>query len=115
MSQDQPARVDRRIADVLPRRSGELIFDAPWEKRGFGMTVALCEQGLVPFDDFRWRVTATIIVWERANYGREEKFHFWERWVDALERLVVERGIVSKEEIDRRMAELTTRSPRPIR
>lgn len=111
MSQDQPARVDRRIADVLPRRSGELMFDAPWEKRGFGMAVALCEQGLVPFDDFRWRVAAAISTWERANYGREEQFHFGERWVAALERLLIERGIVSKEEIDRRTAELTTRSP----
>lgn len=114
MSQEQSTRVNRRIADVLPRRSGELTFEAPWEKRGFGVAVALCEQGIVPFDDFRWRVAAAISTWERANYGGEEKFHFGERWVAALERLLIERGIVSKEEIDRRTAQLTTRPPRAL-
>lgn len=111
MSQQQSTHVDRRIADVLPRRSGELMFDHAWEKRGFGMAVALCEQGIVPFDDFRWRVAAAITTWERANHGREEQFHFGERWLVALERLLIDRGIVSREEIDRRVAQLRSRPP----
>ncbi|MBI2911214.1 MAG: nitrile hydratase accessory protein [Chloroflexi bacterium] len=101
--------VDRRIADVLPRRSGELIFEAEWEKRGFGMGVALVEQGVVPFDDLRWRVVAAISLWERANLGQEETFRFAERWLIALEKLLVDRGIVSREEIEKKIAERRAR------
>ncbi len=37
---------DQRIEDLgddlaVPRRNGELVFEAPWEGRVFGMTVAL--------------------------------------------------------------------------
>lgn len=103
---DEPRKpVERRIADVLPRRSGELTFEAPWEWRGFGMAIALCDQGLVPFDDLRWRVVSAISTWERANRGREETFRFSERWVLALQKLLIDRGILTKEEIDRRVAE----------
>ncbi|MCC7107108.1 MAG: nitrile hydratase accessory protein [Chloroflexi bacterium] len=108
MEQQSIRPVDRKIADVLPRKSGELIFDAPWEKRGFGMVAALCEQGLVPFDDFRWRVAAAISTWERYNHGQEEQFSFSQRWLAALERLLIDRGLLSKEEIDQRAATVTS-------
>ena len=88
MSQEPPGPVERRIADVVPRRSGELIFQAPWEKRAFGMAIALCQQERVLFDDLRWRVVAAITTWERANRGREETFRFYERWALALEKLL---------------------------
>jgi len=105
MTQEQRRLVERKIADLLPRRSGELTFQAPWEWRGFGMAIALCQQGLFPFDELRWRVVAAISTWERANLGREEAFRFSERWILALQKLLVDRGIVTKEEIERRVAE----------
>lgn len=101
--QDQP-QVNRGIADLLPRRAGELVFEMDWEKRAFGMAVALCEQGLFPFDDFRWRVVSAISTWERTYRGQEEFYRFSERWVLALEKLLIEKGILAKEEIDRRVA-----------
>lgn len=105
MSQEQQGPVARRIADVVPRRSGELTFQAPWEKRAFGMAIALCQQERVLFDDLRWRVVAAITTWERANRGREETFRFYERWALALEKLLVDQGFLSKDEIERRVAE----------
>lgn len=112
MSQEQGAKVDRKIANVLPRRSGELVFTAPWEEHAFGVAVALCQQGLFPFDDFRWRVVAAISTWERANQGQEESFSFYERWLLALERLLVDRGILSREEIERRAAKFMPDAPK---
>lgn len=105
MSHEPQGRVDPRIADVLPRRSGELVFQAPWEKRAFGMAITLCQQERVLFDDLRWRVVAAITTWERANRGREETFRFYERWALALERLLVDQGVLSKEEIERKIGE----------
>lgn len=97
--------VRRKIADVLPRRSGELTFQSEWEKRAFGLALGLIEQGHFPFDDFRWRVVSAISGWERANRGREESYRFYEQWLQALEKTLVDKGIVSREEIDRKMAE----------
>jgi nitrile hydratase accessory protein len=105
MQQDDEIKINPRIADVIPRKSGEPIFHSPWEKRAFGMAVALCDKGLVPFDDLRWRVAAAISTWERANAGQELKFSFFERWLLALERLVIDRGLISREELSRRAAE----------
>lgn len=107
MSRVPPKTLDRRIADVLPRESGELVFYEDWEKRVFGMAVALCEQELFPFDDFRWRVTSEIGRWEHEyiNRGREETFDFHHCWLVAFERLLLDRGILSKEDIDKRVTE----------
>jgi nitrile hydratase accessory protein len=96
--------VDRRVADVLPRRSGEPLFRAEWERRAFGAAIAMVEKGLVPFDDLRWRVTASITTWERANLGHEETFNFFERWLLAFERLLIDRGVISREELNERAA-----------
>ncbi len=97
--------VNRKIADVLPRRSGELTFQSEWEKRAFGVALALIEQGHFPFDDFRWRVVSAIRSWERDNRGNEELYRFYERWLLALEKTLIEKGILSKEDIDRKVAE----------
>ncbi|MCC7485639.1 MAG: nitrile hydratase accessory protein [Burkholderiales bacterium] len=100
--QEEQGLVDPRVAETLPRRSGEITFRAPWEKRAFGITAAFCQQGRFPFDDFRWRVVSEIMIWQQASPGKEENFRFWEHWLRALERTVVDRGLLSWEEISRR-------------
>ena len=50
--------VDREVAlmrgeTALPRKNGELVFEAPWQARAFGMAVALAQQGRYAWDDFR--------------------------------------------------------------
>jgi nitrile hydratase accessory protein len=97
--------VRREIADVLPRRSGELVFESDWEKRIFGVALALMETGYLPFDDFRWHVASAISNWVRTHRGQEEAYRFYEQWLFALERILIEKGILAKEEIDRRMVE----------
>ncbi len=39
--------------EALPRKNGELVFDALWEGRVFGMAVALNDQGVYPWREFR--------------------------------------------------------------
>jgi len=50
-------------------------------------------------------VVSAISGWERANRGREESYRFYEQWLLALEKTLVDKGIVSTEEIDRKVAE----------
>jgi nitrile hydratase accessory protein len=99
------ATVRRAIADVLPRRSGELTFQSEWERRAFGLALGLIEHGHVSFDEFRWQVVSAIGDWQRANQGREESYRFYAQWLEALEKVLSATGTVSREEIDRKMAE----------
>jgi nitrile hydratase accessory protein len=95
--------IDRAIADdpTLPRRNGELVFDAPWESRAFGLAVALDEAGVVDWDEFRARLVAQIAAWERAHPDAEG-WSYYERWHEALEAVLVERGLAGQDEIARR-------------
>jgi nitrile hydratase accessory protein len=95
--------IDRAIADdlTLPRRNGELVFDAPWEGRAFGLAVTLDQAGVVEWDEFRARLIAHITAWERAHPDAES-WSYYERWHEALEAVVVEHGLVARDEIGRR-------------
>ncbi len=59
------AKAERLVADMgstaaLPRKNGELVFEAPWESQAFGMAIALYEQGLYDWEEFRERVFSEI-------------------------------------------------------
>lgn len=81
-----------------PRRNGELVFEAPWEGRAFGVAVALADRGVYAWDDFRVSLIEEI--------GAEEGRRYYAAWVASLERLLVGRGVLDEAEIDRRAAEL---------
>lgn len=44
----------------LPRSNGELIFDAPWQGRLFGLVVHLCQTGAFEWSEFKVHLIATI-------------------------------------------------------
>jgi nitrile hydratase accessory protein len=93
------SEVDRRVAELegLPRKNGELVFEAPWQGRAFGMAVALNEQGSYEWDDFRRHLVEEI--------GEQPDRDYYASWLDAFQHLVLERRLLSPEELDRRTAE----------
>ena len=91
-----------RSEATLPRRNGELVFEAPWESRAFSVAVALAESGRCTWEDFRTRLIAEIGAWEDEHPGRADGWRYYERWLAALERLVVEGRLATAEELDRR-------------
>ena len=80
-----------------PRRNGELVFDALWEGRAFGMAVILSDQGVYPWRDFRDSLVEVIAGHDAAG---DVTTPYYERFLAALEHLAVERGLVSKAELD---------------
>jgi nitrile hydratase accessory protein len=97
---------DRRIGQMdgsaaLPRANGELVFTAPWEGRAFGVAVALSDQGRYSWRDFRDRLVAEIAAAEGAGIPSS----YYERWLAALEKLVLARGLVTPADLDARTAE----------
>jgi nitrile hydratase accessory protein len=83
--------------DGPPRANGELVFEAPWESRAFGVAVALHESGALDYE----RVRAALIEEIGASDGA-----YYERWAAALERVLVTGGVVSEDELDARAAAL---------
>ena len=83
---------------ALPRRNGELVFEEPWEGRAFGLAVAMNESGAYDWTDFRDR-----LVEETAHdEGHGEQTGYYERWLRALERLALDRGLVTPSELEAR-------------
>jgi nitrile hydratase accessory protein len=95
-----------------PRRNGELVFEAPWESRLFGITLALLRAGRFEWEEFRRLLIAEIGRWERASRGSPEaEFRYYERWHAALEQLVEQKGLCPGREIEARARVLATRPP----
>lgn len=100
---------DQRIEDLgddmaVPRKNGELVFDAPWEGRIFGMAVTLNDRDAYAWDDFRDRLVSEIAAAEEHNDGSS----YYERWLASFERLLLETGVITSEELDARTAEHAT-------
>ena len=51
-------------AAAPPRQNGELVFQAPWESRVFGLAAALRDRGLFAWDEFRVCLIAEIADWQ---------------------------------------------------
>ena len=65
----------------LPRRNGELAFDAPWQSTVFALAAAVIEHAFGgDREPFRKQLIAAIA----AQPGRSD----WESWTAALEALV---------------------------
>ena len=85
-----------------PRRNGELVFDALWESRVFGLTMTLYEAGRFAWPEFRDRLIAEI-----AACG--EDFHYWACWLRAFERLMADTGLCTRDAVDARVTVLAAR------
>ena len=99
---------------ALPRKSGELVFQDPWEGIVFAMAVALCEQGLYQWDEFRDHLITEIAAAERMEPARERP-GYYECWLAAFETLLVEKALLTKEAIDARTARLAKAVSTPRR
>jgi nitrile hydratase accessory protein len=109
------AKAERLVADMggsaaLPRRNGELVFEAPWESQAFGMAIALSEQGHYGWEQFRQRLIAEIGDWERSDEDERAVWDYYRHWLASLESLLEDRGLVSESEIDERTAQIASKA-----
>ncbi|MYC12726.1 MAG: nitrile hydratase accessory protein [Gemmatimonadetes bacterium] len=93
------ATLDTKIA--LPRENGELVFQDTWEARAFGLAVALNEKDLYEWREFSSQLASEIADAEQNNNPSS----YYARWVASLEELLIDRGLISREQLDARTAE----------
>jgi len=80
--------VTAAAADALPgvpRANGELVFEAPWESRAFGLAAAYVASTGGDWDRFRAHLV-------RAIAALPDETPYYEAWVTALESLLAEDG-----------------------
>jgi nitrile hydratase accessory protein len=92
--------------EAPPRSNGELLFRRLWEGRAFGMAIALSKKGHYEWEDFRQGLISFIADWEAEHCRDDPDWDYYERWLLALEKIVLEAGLLSPEEIESRTAEI---------
>lgn len=97
-SAPQLATVDRALGDdaPLPRDNGELVFEEPWQGRALGMGVVALERSGATWSDFR-RHLAAAIAGRPAREGETAATAYYACWLDALETLLDERGLIERD------------------
>jgi nitrile hydratase beta subunit len=70
----------------------EPVFHHPWEKRVFALTLATGALG-------RWSIDMGRHARERQHPADYLRHSYYENWLAGLEKLLVERGLVSAEEL----------------
>jgi nitrile hydratase accessory protein len=73
-------------------------FEHEWQRRAFGVAVALSEFGHYPWDTFQARLVEAIDAWERRP-GAGDSWAYYEHWLAALERVVVDAGLVNRSDL----------------
>lgn len=89
------------------REENEPVFHAEWERRIFGIANVLIGKGLFPVDELRHKIE-TI---DASAYAGTAYYAHW-NW--GVERLVVEKGILTEDEIDARMREFGRHPEAPV-
>ena len=88
-------RVDASLAGdaPLPRDNGELVFEEPWQGRALGIGVAVMDRVGISSDEFRTHLIAAIREHPEAP-GESVATAYYAAWVDALEDLLRQRGLI---------------------
>ena len=87
--------------DSPPRLDGKLCFGEAWERQAFGVALALSKTGHFDWEDFRQKLIAAIGEWESSHALDDPSWSYYERWLTALERLVIEQQLVTPDELAR--------------
>ncbi|HUG13491.1 MAG TPA: nitrile hydratase accessory protein [Thermomicrobiales bacterium] len=109
MSDCESTRSIDKVEDLsddlaVPRRNGELVFEAPWEGRVFGMAVAMSDEQQFNWNAFRDRLVDEIDAAELHG----DASGYYERWLASFERLLIETDVITPAELDARTAEQVT-------
>jgi nitrile hydratase len=79
------------------REENEPVFHEDWERVVYGMQRAIRVRGLINIDESRHGI-------ERMPPAEYLAASYYERWLASLERNLIEKGIVSREELEARTA-----------
>jgi nitrile hydratase accessory protein len=72
------------------------VFAEPWQAEVFAMVVALHQHGLFSWSEWADALSAEVKRPDAAQDGSD----YYDRWLDALEKLLAAKGFADADEID---------------
>lgn len=78
---------------------GEPVFHSDWERRVFGVMIATFAGGHYNVDEFRHGI-------ERMDPAEYLRSSYYEHWLHTIESNLLEKGLITREELERKWAEL---------
>ena len=84
----------------VPQEGGEPVFREPWEAQAFAMALALHARGVFTWPE--WAATLSAEIKRAQAAGDPDTGEtYYRHWLNALERLVSEKGVASAETLTR--------------
>jgi nitrile hydratase subunit beta len=83
----------------LEVEQNEPVFHAEWEKKVFSIFFGLAPHGFFNLDEFRHSI-------ERMGAARYLNTSYYDHWLTSFETLLVEKGVITAEELAARCAEI---------
>jgi nitrile hydratase len=77
----------------------EPVFHSEWERRAFGVMMATFAGGHYNVDEFRHGI-------ERMDPAEYLRSSYYEHWLHTVESTLIEKGAITREELERKWAEL---------
>jgi nitrile hydratase accessory protein len=94
--------VPRHDLPALPHSEQGPVFNEPWEAHAFALAVRLSEAGC--FSVREWNAVLSHEIRSAQQRGGPES-GYYQHWLDALERLCVEKGLVNARDMQQRKEE----------
>ena len=93
----------RRVSEAvpgIPRDAEGPVFREPWEAQAFAMALALHDKGLFTWPE--WAATLGAEIKRAQAAGDPDTGEtYYHHWLAALERLVAEKGVATRETLAR--------------
>lgn len=80
---------------------------ALWEKRVHAMLNLLAEQKVISVDELRYGI-------ETLGETEYHRLTYYERWIESIARALVQRGVLTTDELGRKLAEIEAREDRAL-
>jgi nitrile hydratase accessory protein len=77
---------------------GESHFSAPWQAHAFALTLLLHQRGVFSWPEWAAALAAQLRQ-ARDRGDPDDGSAYYRHWMDALERLMIERGIATAEQL----------------
>jgi nitrile hydratase accessory protein len=91
-----------------PMVNGEVVFEAPWQGRAFGMARALAEAGFFSWDEFRVQLIRIIGEHDRSEQS-DADYQYYTHFLAALEAVLAQKRLLNPHTLEHRVETLQAR------